>query len=788
MDSLTSSRFFVGVISSSDAGTFNIQVEPVSSGVQSGSTGLIQGIPLVHVFASTLGFKECPTYAVGSSVFCYSVNPMRCYIIGVIPDADVGRSAFYSRACLSTADSKIDEQNTLGYDSDYSKMVTINNNLPTDVVEGERVIANEFGVLLGLFQQMAVLKGSELAQIQCFLLDDLVRLVSHNFQHWSALGEFNIWHDGKSIMAEFGATHLAGESLGSACVNSSSGKPVFEKDGEQPSVDDSSDYYKISQDPRIRAIERIKMFMGRLGDFLHMFLVRPDPDAIRTLAGSVTGNFDTGLADFHVSLDGRISLRSVSSVVLEKTNWIMVPQRVRTPEDPKGDDGSELTFEDKDPFEFNVDYKYRENPTFFALQMRDCVAYLQDKVNYQNFKAYEKDFKFSGSPTSQENDLDSIDKVDEKTKVNFQDYKLRKSGLYLMDNGGVMLKDAWGSAIILEGGNIYLQPAKDLISQPLRNSITKAGQFVSICAKKDVDISSTEESFRLKTQKVQHFYSKEEGLLFQSDADDKRKPTPEEKAYDKFGGIVFKAKDAGVYTYSKYLFDRVTDKALIKAKELTLQAKDDDSGKGRLFLSSEEEMFVFPKKAFHLEGNEMVKILSKTQLMAAGQTDTIFGEKGKVITMVPAKGSMPAKLEGVLTVGDLAVLRDPLIDADEPAVGQPRMDPFDEDDKFDKIKFRFLASDKYNLNDQEDYIPMTIAQQDDDSFGLLGLGTWREKEMEQTLPFPGKEKFNSFYLTCSLTNLQPKGNDLSSKDSETLSSSPGSLTPQSLNSYKILQS
>ena len=769
MDGLNS-IFFTGVVSSSDAGTYNIAIDPFGTS----EVGIVQGIPLITVFATTLGFKECPPYPIGANVLCCHISAGRCYVLGIIPEADAANVKFYGRACLQTADGSFDTQNKQGYAADGHKMITHNQNRPTDIVEGEYALANEFGVLLGLFQAMANLKGSELAQIQCYTMDDLVRLVSHNFQHWTAMGEFNIWHDGKAIISEFGATHLSSESVGIPSVTSDASKPVFAK-GAGVKPDDSEDYFTIEEDERIKAIERMKIFMGRLGDFLHLFLVRPDPDAIRTLSGSIDGKFDRGLADVHFSTDGRISLRSVSSIVLEKTNWIMVPHRVRVPEDPEGDE--DISYEDKDPFIFDNKYKYQENPALYFLQMRDCVAYLQDLYNYKNFLKHEKDFKLSKGSENEETGLSEITQVDGKTSVKLSDYRLRKSGIYLMDNGGIMLSDAWGSAIVMEGGNIYLQPAKDLVAQPLRNHIVKAGQFASICAKKDIDISSTEEGFRLKTQKVQHFYSDEEGILLQSNADNTRQPMPDDEAYTGFGGILFSAKTSGVYTHAKQIFDRSTERSLYKAETLTLEAVKD------IYAMSDKSIYLLAEQDIHAEGQSSARLVSKGSAMIGGTNSTLIGQKGKIVPVAPHPGALPAIFDGVLDCDELSAVKERV----EDLVGQDLMFPFDEDSKFESIKFRYLKSSTYNLVDNEDFMPMTVAQQNDAAFGNLSLSVWAEKEIEGTLPYPGKEKFESFYITNQLNNLKITEDDLYSKDSETLSSEAERLESVSLNQYKILE-
>lgn len=773
------SRFFVGLVTSSDAGTYSIQIEPKGPN----TTGLVQGYPLLQVFASTLGFKECPQYPTGARVLCYNIDGLSCYIFGIIPQSDLGNLGFFARTALGTEDSNSQDKecNTLGYKDQASKIYTANAQRPTDVVEGEYVIGNELGVLIGLFQELAVLKGSELAQVQCFLLDDLVRLISHNFSHWTAMGEVNIWHDGKAIMAEYGATHLSRESMGIP-QTSDKGEPMFQSDGEKPEADDSKDYYKIKEDERSKAIERLKIFVGRLGDFLHLYLARPDDDAKRDLSGTVKGKFDRGLLDMHISTDGRFSLRSVTSIAIEKTNWIRVPLRVRTPEDPKGDEVDDVEFEDKKPFEWDNQVKVEENPVGYFLQLRDCLAYVQDKYAYLNFEKYKKDFKFSKSSSDQEKNLSECKKIDPNTEYDFNDYKLRHSGIYLMDNGGMMIKDAWGSAIVMEGGDIYLQAAKDLVAQPLRHFVGKAGHSLSMAAKKHVDLSSTEEGFRLKTKKVQHFFAKEEGLIFQTDTSKQSEPMPNSEAYDQFGGILFKAKDAGVYTYGKKIYNLAVENSLYRSKKkLMLESEDDD-----VWLLPEKNLYLMAKKDVLCGPDGNIIFATTGNAIFAGAGNTLLGQKGQQV-LKPKPEGLPSPQEGVVPVSDVKSGIDTARGILDDVVEQ-MLSPFNEESKFEEVKFRWLKSDKYNLKDRKDCIPQTIAQQDSNAFGFLSLQTWTEEEEESTLPFPGKEKFEQYYMTCEPKNIKTSSNDpkdYESKDYDALSEQAGKLKFESLNSYKI---
>jgi hypothetical protein len=344
---------------------------------------MMQGIMLASQLSSFLGFKEVIVPQPGSRVLCAQVGANSCYILGVIPQNNMTSENIPGRSMTGAGDPHMDQANQKGH-VDKNSILSINRR-PSDIVDGEYAIGDEFGTMLAFFQQMITLKGSELAQVQCFLMDDLVRIISHNFQHYTALGEYNIWHDGKSIMAEFGATHQPGESYGRPLVESDSGAPMFTKTGSND-VKDDSDFYKIAEDERTRAIERLKIFLGRLGDFLHVYMVRPDPQETRGF-DKKPSKPDTGLFDFHLGLDGGAHIRSVKEVFIEKTNWIRVPHRCKDPADKQeGDVEHEKNYEEKKKFEWKKEYKYLENPHYYFLQLRDYVAYVCEKKNYENFK------------------------------------------------------------------------------------------------------------------------------------------------------------------------------------------------------------------------------------------------------------------------------------------------------------------------------------------------------------------------------------------------------------------
>jgi len=773
-------NIFTGVVVTSNAGSGAVTVVKESYG---GSIGpdmghMLQGVVVSQAMTAYLGFKQTLIPQPGARVLCVSDSNLICYIVGVVPQENQAFQSLPSRGMLGAKNALFDTANRQGHVKNTPNIQ--DNRNPSDVVDGDYVVSNEFGVLLGLYQELANLKASELAQVQCYLLDDLVRIISHNFQHYTAIGEHNIYHDGKRLLVEFGATHKPAESYGRPAVDSEGDEPVFQEENGH-TVDDEKDFYKIKEDERIKAIERFKLFLGSVGDFLHLYLVRPEPKEVRTLDPSnVPAKPDTGLCDLHIGTDGAMHIRSVKEVFIEKTNWIRVPLRHSAPDDPEGDDAETLDYKHKEKFNFKDEYKYLSNPFTYALQIRDYVAYVNEKLNYQNFKAHEKDF-YVNDVVADEHSLKEIQRLDKETDLNLNQYELRTAGIYLMPNGGITIRDAWNSAIVMEGGMIYLQPAKDLISQPLRNNIVKAGARISMTCKKQLDMSSTEEGLRIKTEKSQYYYSDKSGFVIQSNGttDTKGTPDPSAEAIEDIGGIVLKSK-LHIYNYAeKNVVSYAKEQVLIQAqKNLDIVGTTECTlyGKNNLQLFTDGTMLGY--------ANKSIDFLCDGVAVLAGSSGTVLGQKEQNLgVMYDPDSPYVDIIKGAIEVADYT---EQLNDAKKSREDLLKFTTFQSEDNFEKLKFKFLASSKYNLDPQKDAIPTTLTQQDDLLTGNYGLVGWTEKEINDTLPYPGRELFSKFYYKAEAPkNLEsnPSGKDYSSKANS--KAEPPKIELGSLQNYKV---
>jgi hypothetical protein len=772
------SRMFVGLVDASDASTYTLSISPIDR--DSTSLSKIQGVAVSTCFANVFGFKDCDLIQPGSRVLCFLLQPNFCLVLNVIPNNDIAVLDYPARASLGAGDAIVDTANLQGYLTELNKSVLANNRRPTDVVDGEKVLQNDYGVALKLFSFMASLYGSPTAQIQCHLLDDLVRIISHNWEHNTAMGAFRVFHDGKSISAEFEATASPTEAAGVAEVNQDSTDSLFKATGTAQK-DDSNDFYKINANERAQQIARFKVFLGKMGDFVNVFLARPSTDGVpRDLQGTVPKTFDTGLFQQRLAMDGGFYTRSVKEIFIEKTNWIRVPQRIRTPEDPSGDDGTAITFDTKTPYEFDTSFQFKDNPFLGYLQLRNYVAYVNEKLAYQNFKTQAKDFVVSDALTS-ETPLSAISNIDPQTPSTLQNFALRTSGIYLMENGGVTIKDAWGSGIIMEGGNVYIQPAKDLVLQPLRNMVGKVGKYISLAAQQDIDLSSTSGGIRFKADQALHAYSASSGIILQSEGTEASAgtPDPNTQAIEGIDGLVFKSK-LGIFNFAQKTIASITPESfIVKAgQDVRIDAQ------GTAQVSATGEAILSGTQLASVVSDTNTLILSQGSAILAGAGSTVLGQKGQTLGVTFPPGGLAVDIQGVLDVNSLVtpIESSALKDTQLLALAAP----FNTQAAIDAISFRFLSSQKYGLSEKTDPIPMTLSQQEDETSGLYGLTAWAEKVINNTLPYPGKENFDTFYASTqgAIPNLQPySGKDFTGKPDA--SNAKWALSSTSLNNYKV---
>lgn len=756
---------FTGIVSSSNPGTYDCIVTQID---RQDISRQKRAVVASSVFAGIFGFKDSCFPQTGSKVLVIQpAGSSTWYIIGTIPEPD---SAGINRYLRTETKTGVNNTNELGVFKDGKNPATLlnyNANRPTDVCAGEYVQSNELGVMLGLYQAMATLKASELAQVQCHFFDNIVRIVSHNFEQFHCMGGLKITHDGKRLALEAGFTDSLDESLGVPEVSEEATEPIHIK--ESHTADDKEDLYKTASE--LLPIERLKVWIGGLNNLLDIFACIPSEE--RQVYGE-TGTPSLGTLHASIRKDGGLHVRSLKEIFLEKTNWIRVPKRIRSAEDPEGDDTSTIEYEEKVTFTFDDGFLVSDSPNLYALQLQDYLEYVIQGLPYKDYEKHPKDFVV---PAYFEDPASNIGDEQQVTPRETVTYLKVRSGIYLMPNGGITIRDAWGSAITMEGGDISISPAKDLVLQPLRNLIGLIGKFLALNVRSNIEINSTEGSIRSKAKLLHHFFSKESGIILQSDSEEQDSFSPDNLSVsEKFSGIALKAKNAIGFL----------------AKNLGLYSKE------KLLLRSDQNLNIQSvlETTCHSAGSTTVSAGGTLQVatdgalncVAAGQAifkgaSSIFGNESENIAMTleviaPQNGGQ-CTISRQQWSGSGTTPTQPINNAARD-ITLPSLSSVASPDLLDSIKFLFLSTEDYGLSD-EDYIQQSYAQQLSDVVAMsTPMIAWSETAIEGTFPFPGN--IRTFYATAQITNID--GDLIPNVDSLSNSST---IVLSSIDIYKVIK-
>ena len=102
-------------------------------------------------------------------------------IVGSFPDYQTDRNRPDAHAV--DPDSKWTDTRAIGQTSDPSRPIYGSHDPPVDLVEGELDLTNSLGVGLSLLRRMASLRAGDRASIECWTLDDMVRVISGRYRH-----------------------------------------------------------------------------------------------------------------------------------------------------------------------------------------------------------------------------------------------------------------------------------------------------------------------------------------------------------------------------------------------------------------------------------------------------------------------------------------------------------------------------------------------------------------------------------------------------------------------------
>lgn len=435
------------------------------------------------------------------------------------------------------------------------------NNRPTDMLPGEFGTMNQHhcGFTGSLFS--ATMHGGG-AHIRMFALENKIRIVAENIAKYTFTGNENSWHNRRYLSNERLVCMYQEERLGVFA------KKVPAYESYDPDRYHNEGYFTKNLEKKQTARPRILEQEGYYAGLYARYCMRPD---LEPQDGAQARRFGDKAKDFGVSREsidpsGQYRLAATGMISSERIGRIPVPVRI---EHPWKKEASEPTASSLTPFKHD-----EQNPYYRQLELADRVAY-DLKNSYARVDEGKDEFYVPEETDLEDQISDKYDPTFTKSEtVKLAKYDRRRSGIYQGEDGSVIIRDAWGSEIVMIGGNIQLSCAGNIEVLPGKSSLTIAGDDIVQKAQNSVDIEASEHDVRMSAYRnVQVVGGADEehggGILLEAKGTAGPYDSEAKDGGESIGtrGIVLKSKDGSVVTEAKNTVIRSYDNISIVGGE-----------------------------------------------------------------------------------------------------------------------------------------------------------------------------------------------------------------------------
>lgn len=453
-------------------------------------------IIVVNMFTQMLGLSSMTFPEKGSEVLVLSCttknNSQANYVIGFLPSA------------TQKIDSKLAFTNYTGSDksnfggialeqreeNDKRGVLRTTGTYPINLVDGESSYVTKTGAGVEFLYNLCRLKGSELAMIETYILDDLVRILSRNYEHLTSFGDFKIINSGGGLNVLWQGTSNEYEALG----NSQEGEPI---DGIQIT---SKDNIKIDTEDESNflwdARWRFTKFIGKIGNFIHTYITDPGKNLVTE---SDSEKYKAGRYNFHVNQDGSVIMQSISDIVFEKTVRIPVPVANDRLEAIQAATNDQLNaYEVWTPLDGEELYET-------SYKLADYAKWLSNYYALAGFYAA-KVFDVPSESESPAPDPYCKDRNFQKSNTGgnyttqFSQMLESYATIRIFKDGSIVLYDAYGSAIHMSGGSVNISSSKSINLCAAENINLSAGRDITANAGNNIELSAMFKGILLKAR------------------------------------------------------------------------------------------------------------------------------------------------------------------------------------------------------------------------------------------------------------------------------------------------
>ena len=446
---------------------------------------------------------------------------------------------------------------------------------PADVFPGEFVRVNEHGVGIDCDMLSASIRGGGSSRIMASRVDNTVEIVAGNFRQFDVSGTKRLSVDAGCITEESVFSEYVGERKGGTGL-----KADKKKHTEDEKLED-----------RPVGKYRLRSFIGYLGSIISYFISRPEKNTEETkeedlLLLKEKKPKNTGLLHLNVNDNGRVLLRSAGGFALERSDRIPVPIRIRDMDDPEGIDSADLDKEDELQFEMPEDDDGNQSPHYTPIALADKMAYdyrqayarflehmtEEDRQAGDSGDSEQKSTKAAedGDGDSEKSDFYLLNEEDVDTPENdagIPDRKIkpdeleanvgRRSGIYNLPDGSIIIRDAWGSELIFSGGNVTINTPGSVFFNTGYSLVTHAGDDIVLKARNSIDVDTTLHDITIHGDKSVKIVAGSDdspsdgGVLIESFSFNSEVDFTDKGEDTELAGIVLKANDSHVSVLAK---------------------------------------------------------------------------------------------------------------------------------------------------------------------------------------------------------------------------------------------
>lgn len=465
------------------------------------------------IFSPILGIrtKYYPTLDTKVAILATGLNSG--WIITTAPSEKYDVSA---GGALTMAGVQLDEEKLEPFEQELDGMgLSVTN--PNDLLEGEFAISNNFGVAIQFLTTLIKMQASERAKIEASLMDDMVRIVSETFKHYSSFGDFQIYNDGR-LNVRFDGSSYEFESFGKA----NNTDPLVNVDNKQ--VEFQKTYNETGR-------WRFSEYIGFLGDFIHTFVTEPNA----TLASIAEEAIRPGKARMQMHSDGTILMQSVADISIERVCRVVSPTEVKRQDDPEGNKKNEFDKLNKEYLKIWSYGKDMSKAHYASYQLRQYARWLSCFHSFARFHQLDKDWKlpketdFEHSWNNQEQDVEQANAGQDTLYDVYATFRI-------MRDGSILIMDGFNSAISMVRGNIQMSAVRHIELDAAGDIRINAGQNLYIKARRNIEISAIVGGLTLKARTWWKALCEWGTVWIKSDAIDPSSgdspPTPEDATQD----------------------------------------------------------------------------------------------------------------------------------------------------------------------------------------------------------------------------------------------------------------